>query len=55
MKILSTSQWSLSCADTYVSEPYPCGKVVSAVIMFGLRFGHHGSLELDQLNSMVIT
>jgi len=28
--------------------------VMSAVIMFYLRFGHHGSLKLDQLNSVVI-
>jgi len=28
---------------------------VSAVTTFCLRFGYHGSLELDQLNSVVIT
>ena len=36
----------LHCAETH-----PCGNVVSAV-MFRLRFGCHGSLELDQLNSV---
>ena len=34
------------------AETHPCGNVVSAVIMFCLRFGCHGSLELDHLNSV---
>jgi len=37
------------------AETHPCDNVVSAVIMFCLRFGRHGSLELDQLNSVDIT
>jgi len=36
------------------AETHPCGNVVSTVIMFCLCFGCHGSLELDQLNSVVI-
>jgi len=50
-KILSTSyvvHWCLR------AETHPCGKVVSAVVMFYLRLGRSGSLELHQLNSMVI-
>ena len=30
-------------------QTHPCDKVASAVIMFLLHFGRHGSLELDQL------
>ena len=30
------------------AETYPCGKVVSTVIMVCLCFGHYGLLELDQ-------
>jgi len=41
MKILSTSSWLPSCTD-------------NNVIMYCLPSGRHGSLELDQLNSMVI-
>jgi len=43
MKILSTSyvvHWCLHAKN------HPCGKVVSAVVMFCLPFGHHTSLEL---------
>ena len=36
------------------AKTHPCGIVVNAVIMFCLCFGRHGSLKLDQLNSVVI-
>ena len=37
------------------AETHPCGNCVSAVLMFCLRFGRRGSLELDQLSCVVIT
>jgi len=51
-KILSTSYVMHWCL---YDETHPCVKVMSTVVMFCLRFGRHGSLELHQMNSVVIT
>ena len=40
--VIAVVHWCLS------AEKHPCGNVVSAVIMLCLRFGRHGSLELDR-------